>query len=832
METIELILENNTSNSTDLSLFNTATLTNIPISGSNQNTYTPSNDFLPSLPPSQFALNPTNGTFIASSLTTPTLSLINSTNNTNENEFDNSDAFDFVVNEIAIQSNGKIIVGGSFQIYKSVAENYIIRLNPDGSKDTSFDNSVGFDFNVLTIAIQSDGKILVGGAFTTYKGLTENYIIRLNPNGSKDITFDNLVGFDAGVDSIAIQSDGKILVGGIFTTYKGVSANNIIRLNPDGSKDTSFDNSIGFNFTVNSVAIQSDGKILVGGAFTTYKGLTENYIIRLNPNGSKDTSFDNSVGFDAGVNSIAIQSDGKILVGGNFTTYKGLTENYIIRLNPDGSKDTSFDNSVGFDNSVISIAIQSDGKILVGGIFTTYKGVSANRIIRLNPNGTKDITFDNSVAFGGSVGSIAIQSDGKIFCGGGFVDYNGYSNSCIILLNTNGGSASTLNNPLIFNTIQYNSFNNVFYASDNFNTYQISSDGQVISLLSGNGATSLSYNSNNNSLYGINLNSLNITDCLTFVSNILSLPNNSSGLSSVTPLNKIYFFDDVTGFLQKIDCSTNTLDLINLALPNITSNVNSITYNNGYLYITSSTSNIIDVVNTNTDTYFTSITIPAIYSFLPNYVGVNPTTNQLFISDSNPTNPKQYAVVDFSSNNVVVNSLGGIGATYGVFYNSITNTMYVSGSLFSVTVITPSPVVIGGSTNYNAFVNNLNNEPILISSLRIVAQNQQQLYNEVQFTRIDSNGNQIIFSEFPILKVDSNQEQGNIAEIKLDNIIFDGNTYISNYIVNPNQTVNLEIKYNQLNLFNVTKGYPIFFKEKVQLKQYIKEDYSDYDISL
>jgi uncharacterized delta-60 repeat protein len=181
-----------------------------------------------------------------------------------------------------------------------------------------------------------------------------------------------------------MDSNGKIYVGGGYSTYKGVSANEIIRLNPDGSKDTEFDNSTGFNAGVQHISIDSNGKIYVGGEFTTYKGVSANHIIRLNPDGSKDTGFDNSTGFNPSVFAISIDSNGKIYVGGAFSTYKGVSANDIIRLNPDGSKDTGFDNSTGFNFGVFAISIDSNGKIYAGGNFTTYKGVSAIRIIRLD----------------------------------------------------------------------------------------------------------------------------------------------------------------------------------------------------------------------------------------------------------------------------------------------------------------------------------------------------------------------------------------------------------------------------------------------------------------
>jgi uncharacterized delta-60 repeat protein len=346
--------------------------------------------------------------------------------------------FNNIVTSIAIDSNGKIYVGGAFTTYKALTNNYIIRLNSDGSKDTGFDNTTGFNNTVRSIAIDSNGKIYVGGGFTTYKGVTNNTIIRLNPDGSKDTAFDNTTGFNSIVEAIAIDSNGKIYVVGQFTTYKSVTNNYIIRLNPDGSKDTGFDNTTGFNSTVTSIAIDSNGKIYVGGGFTTYKSLTNNYIIRLNTDGSKDTGFDNTTGFNGSVNAIAIDSNGKIYMGGIFTSYKGVTNVRIIRLNPDGSKDTGFDNTTGFNGTVTAIAIDSNGKIYVGGDFTSYKGVTNVRIIRLNTDGSKDTAFDNTTGFGNAVNVIRIDSNGKIYVGGGFTTYKDVTNNRIIRLNADG----------------------------------------------------------------------------------------------------------------------------------------------------------------------------------------------------------------------------------------------------------------------------------------------------------------------------------------------------------------------------------------------------------
>jgi uncharacterized delta-60 repeat protein len=309
--------------------------------------------------------------------------------------------------------------------------------------NSPFSIGTGFNANVNSISIQSDGKILVGGAFTTFIGSSQNSLIRLNFNGSKDTTFNIGTGFGGSIGTTSIQSDGKIVAGGFFNTFTGSSQSRLIRLNSDGSKDTTFDIGTGFNGGIEASAIQSDGKIIVGGFFTTFTGSSQNYLIRLNSNGSKDTTFDIGTGFGSGVNSIAIQSDGKILVGGAFTTFTGSTQNNLIRLNSDGSKDTTFDIGTGFNGTVYSIPIQSDGKIVAGGQYSTFAGNSQNYLVRLNSNGSKDSTFDIGTGFNGTVYSTSIQSDGKIVAGGNFFGFfQGISQNYLTRLNSDGSIAS------------------------------------------------------------------------------------------------------------------------------------------------------------------------------------------------------------------------------------------------------------------------------------------------------------------------------------------------------------------------------------------------------
>jgi uncharacterized delta-60 repeat protein len=342
-----------------------------------------------------------------------------------ENTYYIRSGFNNDVKNIVVQSDDKILLCGVFTTYNGTIKNRIIRLNTDGSIDDTFDIGTGFNSDVNTIAIQSDGKILVGGGFSTYNGFSINRIARLNTDGSLDVTFDIGTGFNLTVNKIAIQSDGKIIVGGFFSTYNGTSKNKIIRLNTDGSIDNTFDIGTGINSDVITIAIQSDNKILLGGNFTSYNGTSKIRIARINKDGSIDNTFIIGSGFANTVNVIAIQSDGKILVGGVFTSYNGTIKSRIARLNTDGSIDNTFDIEAGFNSTVNSIVVQSDDKILVGGFFATYKETSKNRIARLNTDGSVDNTFDIREGFNSIVYDIAVKSDGQILVGGNNSSFNG-----------------------------------------------------------------------------------------------------------------------------------------------------------------------------------------------------------------------------------------------------------------------------------------------------------------------------------------------------------------------------------------------------------------------
>jgi uncharacterized delta-60 repeat protein len=370
--------------------------------------------------------------FLGLNLNGSPISILNGTNNQ--------------VYATASQSDGKIVLGGSFTTFDGVTANRIARLNFDGALDTAFTTAIGNGFNsqVRAIAFQavdSDQKIVVGGSFSLFDVITSNCIARLDSNGNLDTAFLTNIGsgFNSQVEKLAVQSDQKIVVGGFFTTHNGVTSNRIARLNSDGTRDTTFTTNIGtgFNNFVQPLAIQADQKIVVGGFFTTFNGVTVNRIARLNADGTLDTTFDTNTGtgFSDTVNSLTVQPDGKIVVAGQFSTFNGVTVNRIVRLNADGTLDTTFDTNTGTGTSgiIYSIVLQSDEKIVLGGFFTNFNGTTVARVTRLNANGILDTAFNTNTGSGasGAVNAISIQPDGKIVVGGDFATFNGVSRSRI-----------------------------------------------------------------------------------------------------------------------------------------------------------------------------------------------------------------------------------------------------------------------------------------------------------------------------------------------------------------------------------------------------------------
>jgi uncharacterized delta-60 repeat protein len=282
------------------------------------------------------------------------------------------------------------LTGGSFTTVNRIPRNRLARLNADGSLDSSFDPGMGANNSVRAIWLQDDGKILIGGQFTRVNGITRSCVARLNADGSVDTSFNpgSGVGGAFFVNAIALQKDGQILVGGDFPSFNGSARGSIVRLNPDGNVDATFDSGNGSTLDnpIIAIALHTDNKVVIAGSFYTYRGTRRVNIARLNTDGSLDTSFDPGSAISGGlynmIQCLVVQRDGKILVAGAFDKVNGVPRRNLVRLNPSGSLDPSFTAEV--NNPVRSIVSQADGNSLIAGGFTAVNRLARSRLARLN----------------------------------------------------------------------------------------------------------------------------------------------------------------------------------------------------------------------------------------------------------------------------------------------------------------------------------------------------------------------------------------------------------------------------------------------------------------
>ncbi|GAL87674.1 hypothetical protein MYP_4904 [Sporocytophaga myxococcoides] len=394
--------------------------------------------------------------------------------------------FNSHVRVIKVLSDGKIIVAGEFTSYNGKTVNRIARLNEDGSLDETFNpGGTGANSNIHAVEIQKDGKILIGGSFFSYNGEGTNRLARLNPDGTYDKTFNIGEGFNNIIYAIAIQEDTKIIVGGAFTVFNNSSINRVVRLTSTGAKDDTFVVGTGLNGEPRSIIIQPDQQILAAGLFSTYNGAAAQGVVRVNANGSKDNTFNSSTGTNGEVWDMALQSDGKIILGGAFTKYKSISKNYLVRINSDGTIDNNFAMGTGADEDIHSVTIQKDGKIIIGGEFNTFNKNLEKYLSRLNADGTDDPTFSLEIGPNLPVFATELDADSKILIGGYFLRYADLEHPHLVRLN---GSLSPVANVLDAG------FNKVFKLYPNPALTNItlelpeSSEGAELKIISSSGA--------------------------------------------------------------------------------------------------------------------------------------------------------------------------------------------------------------------------------------------------------------------------------------------------------------------------------------------------------
>ena len=372
---------------------------------------------------------------------------------------------DGIVRSVAYDPvNSFVVMGGDFTSYNGISRSRLIRLNTLGGVDLTFGIGAGANNSIHAVAVQSDRRVIVGGAFTTFSGTTINRILRLNLDGTIDSSFNAGAGANATVLAIAIHpvgdaNAGKVVIVGDFTQVDGVNRLRVARLNANGTLDTGFDPGTGANGIVRAVAIEaSSGKVFVGGDFSIFNSLStgRRQVVKLTAAGAVDTVF--SSPFAAGdtgasINALALDSAG-LLVGGNFPTAGGVSPKHLVRLNATTGSSLGSPLPSGDPNAQVrTLSVQANGKILLAGDFTSVNGLTRNYLARVNADGTTDTEINFGSGPNARVLSLASTAS-KILIGGEFTTFDGISRNRVAQL-LGGNIIADLNGFVQFSAATY-----------------------------------------------------------------------------------------------------------------------------------------------------------------------------------------------------------------------------------------------------------------------------------------------------------------------------------------------------------------------------------------
>lgn len=446
-------------------------------------------------------------------------------------------------NLMTSNEQGEIILAFKSGQSNELKSNLILKISSNGKIVDEFKYGIGSNGSIYSLLEQPDGKILVVGDFTCFNGLSQYLVTRLNVDGSIDKNFNvnrtnisnlakhlfypnyldrdsdyfdrsfpgendkyyyeryetsmssTVTGFgESKILCILLQPDGKILLGGDFKNFNQSNNNYLVRLNSDGSLDTSFNIGLTLNAKVNSIAIQYDGKILVGGDFNVEDGIGKNYLVRINSDGTIDNSFDCGLGPNEPVRKILVLSNSRILISGDFYRINNIDCGRVAKLDYTGKLDSKFNVGKNINSSVKDMILQKNGKIIIIGKFvsTNYYRIGRNNIARLNVNGSLDRSFALDKSFNpfvsadvsSLISAAAVNNLDKVYVIGKFINSGKSIKNFIICLNPDGVLQNyyvfTENNNFFVNNILLQ--NNRFVLGGNFTSFNLFSAPNIIGL--------------------------------------------------------------------------------------------------------------------------------------------------------------------------------------------------------------------------------------------------------------------------------------------------------------------------------------------------------------
>ena len=332
--------------------------------------------------------------------------------------------FNGEVNMVACDPDGNIFAGGHFTAYANATQECLAKFYDDGSRDTFFNvDFSGVGIYVNDIAFYDDGKILAGGSFSNVNGTSHHNIVRLFSNGTVDASFTGSSPDDF-MSWLELLPDGKIM------TCK--EYNQLRKLEANGPLDATFSTGSGFTSEsgtpqVDAFVVAPDGNYLVCGQFDAYQGISSQNIVKMQTNGLPDISFTSYVD-DGNVYNIQFLPDGDFIAVGKFSLIGDPATIIVARFNPDGTIDDEFESApTSIYETSWEILLLNDEIVLIGGAIDSYNGFAYDDFVALNINDGSvyyDFYFPNFHTQSSQFISLALQQDGKILVGGGFTSFD------------------------------------------------------------------------------------------------------------------------------------------------------------------------------------------------------------------------------------------------------------------------------------------------------------------------------------------------------------------------------------------------------------------------
>ncbi|MFN0067972.1 MAG: hypothetical protein ACKVYV_10085 [Limisphaerales bacterium] len=356
------------------------------------------------------------------------------------------------VTTLAVPPGGGVLVGGVFSNFNGHPVVGLTRFRPDGTVDPGFTPGSGpargasQAFLSVVLALP-DGGCLLAGNHTTFNGVARSALTRLRASGAVDESFE-LGGFSqvSSVSAVVRQADGRLLLAGQFTATNGLWINGLARVQADGALDATFQplrGNAGLTPapTVVEIAALSDGRVLIGGLFTNVQGQARGNVALLAADGALDPGFAPTNLLSGRVRALAAAAGGRVVIGGEFAATAGVPRSFLARLGADGSFDAGFDASAAVRDTVYELHAFPDGRLLVAMGAPFSSGNPLAGVVRLLPDGSRDPAFVGPGAADNMVYSLAYDPAGGLWMGGGFLQVNGVARSGLARLQQEPESA-------------------------------------------------------------------------------------------------------------------------------------------------------------------------------------------------------------------------------------------------------------------------------------------------------------------------------------------------------------------------------------------------------